>query len=223
MSFTFRGPRARSTPRARPTQKRAFPAERHLNLAYQVNNSANVLRDLETTPPSQGGRAVGPSSGPFAMVLGISRVDAFEIGLGAEYVNKWIRPYLEWTIEMPVNRQGYVCNVMGAQSRGDQCVSDWPPDSRVRPVASRSAQWAIPGRPRASSSPFAVDIGTGGHLRSSSRRPRQRLPTRCRLGVGYADRRRSAEAAGIEARRAEGDAALALGRVIDEEVRLASW
>jgi outer membrane protein OmpA-like peptidoglycan-associated protein len=158
-SFTIRGLGSLDLT-AKRDEKSRLPLRFHTNLAYQVNNSAAVLSEFETTPPSQGGRG-RPVERPVRYGLGISRVDAFEIGLGAEYVNKWIRPYLEWTIEMPVNRQGYVCNVMGAQSRGDECLGI---AAGFNSSPSRLTLGAVgyPWQESGLSLSFAIDIGTGG-------------------------------------------------------------
>jgi len=141
-------------------EKARLPLRFHTNFAYQVNNSANVLKDFETTDPGQGGRG-RPVERPVRYGLGISRVDAFEIGLGAEFVNKWVRPYLEWMIEMPVNRQGYICNVMSAQSRGDLCLGR---AAGFNSSPSRLTLGAVgyPWQETGLSLSFAVDIGTGG-------------------------------------------------------------
>ena len=41
--------------------------------------------------------------------------------LGAEVPIKWVQPYLEYTVDIPVNRQGYECHT-GRVSRGDVCL-----------------------------------------------------------------------------------------------------
>jgi len=157
-SFTFRGMGTLDLTRKTDENAR-IPLRLHANLAYQVNNSGNVVQDFETTPPPQGrGR---PVDRPIRYGLGISRVDAFELGLGAEYVNKWIRPYLEWMIEMPINRQNYVCNVMGAASRGDMCLglaSGFNTSPSRLTLGATGYPWQETGLQLS----FAVDIGTGG-------------------------------------------------------------
>ncbi len=172
--FTIRGLGSLDFTR-RTNPKDRLPLKLHANLAYQVNNSANVLHDFETTPPSEGGRG-RPVERPVRYGLGISRVDAFEIGLGAEYINKWIRPYLEWTIDMPVNRQGYVCNVMGGPKPGR-------PLPRRRCRVQQCAEPAHPGGRRLSLAgvgPFPVllrSTSAPAAPRYFSRKPRRKRPT----------------------------------------------
>jgi len=156
--FTIRGLGTVDLTR-RTDPKARIPLRFHANFAYQVNNSGNVLTDFETTPPTEGGRG-RPVERPVRYGLGISRVDAFEIGLGAEFVNKWVRPYIEWMIEMPVNRQGYICNIMSAASRGDLCLGV---AAGFNTSPSRLTLGAVgyPWQESGLELSFAVDIGTG--------------------------------------------------------------
>lgn len=212
-SFTFRGLGTLDFTRKTDAKAR-LPLRAHLNLAYQVNNSANVLRDFETTPPSQGGRG-RPVERPVRYGLGISRVDAFEIGLGAEYVNKWVRPYLEWTIEMPVNRQGYVCNVMGAQSRGDQCLglaAGFASSPSRLTLGAVGYPWQTTGLELS----FAVDIGTGGtavFLEETT----PEAPYTVWLGVGYAIDVVPPKLPELKLDEPKATQRFALGRVVDEK------
>jgi len=211
-SFSFRGLGTLDFTR-KTDEKKRLPLRAHLNLAYQVNNSGNVVRDFETTPPPEGrGR---PVERPVRYGLGISRVDAFEFGLGAEYVNKWIRPYFEWTIDMPVNRQAYVCNVMGAQSRGDQCLglaagfSSSP--SRLT-LGATGYPWQETGLQLS----FAVDIGTGGtSLFLEETTPE--APYTVWLGVAYAVDVVPPKLPEMKLEAPSATRRFALGRVVDEK------
>jgi outer membrane protein OmpA-like peptidoglycan-associated protein len=102
-------------------ESKRIPLRLHLNLGYRFDNSSALVSDFENTSRQNGGNG-GPITRVQRFGLGISRVDAFEIGLGVEYDNRWFRPFAEWTIDVPVNRQGYVCNIQSAASRGDLCL-----------------------------------------------------------------------------------------------------
>ncbi|HSC87349.1 MAG TPA: OmpA family protein, partial [Polyangiaceae bacterium] len=101
-------------------EERRFPLRAHLNLGYRFDNSANLVAEFESQPYPQGNG--GPISRIQRYGLHVSRVDAFEIGMGVDFPTRWVRPFLEWTIDVPVNRQGYVCSVQGAAVRGDLCL-----------------------------------------------------------------------------------------------------
>ncbi len=141
----------------RKRESERVPLRVHLNAGYVFDNSAKVVEDIESTPPPTG------RGEPIERIerygLGISRVDSFEIGLGAEYIHEVFRPFAEWTFDIPVNRQGYVCNIDGAASRGDLCLGESGGFSttpsrlsfgtRIYPWAGLALQ-------------AGVDIGTGG-------------------------------------------------------------
>ncbi len=100
-----------------------LPLRLHANLGYRLDNSGKVVEDTEA---SRGGSAA--TSLPITRIerfgLGINRVDFFEIGLGAEGVFKNVRPFIEYTLDAPMNRQSYVCNKNKAttQAFGDDCL-----------------------------------------------------------------------------------------------------
>lgn len=212
-SFTIRGLGTVDLT-AKRDEKARLPLRFHANLAYQVNNSAAVLHDFETTPPNQGGRG-RPVERPVRYGLGISRVDAFEIGLGAEYIHKWIRPYLEWTIEAPVNRQNYICNVMSAESRGDQCLGI---AAGFNSTPSRLTLGAVgyPWQETGLSLSFALDIGTGGtsvFLEETT----PEAPYTVWLGVAYAVDVVPPKLPELELEEPVATRRFVLGRVVDEK------
>jgi outer membrane protein OmpA-like peptidoglycan-associated protein len=135
-----------------------IPLRFHANLGYLLNNSGAVVEDIETKQPPQGRGSRVSRIERFG--LGINRVDSFLIGLGAEYVHDIVRPFLEWTIDVPVNRQDYVCNITRAEDAGDGCLgqnqgfSTTP--SRLT-IGARVFPWQDHGLALLG----AVDIGTG--------------------------------------------------------------
>ena len=94
----------------------------HLNLGYKFDNSGKIIGDTETSR----GR---PISRIERFGLGINRTDAFEVGLAAEApiqggkIIRWIRPFAEYTLDLPINRQNYTCNPASTYS-GDFCLGN---------------------------------------------------------------------------------------------------
>lgn len=135
-----------------------LPLRFHGNLGYFFDNSANLVEDLETqSPPNGRGRNITRIE---RFGLDINRVDRFEIGLAAEYVHDIVRPFLEWTIDIPVNRQGYVCNTDDAAAAGEGCLGEnqgfSSTPSRLT-LGARLFPWADQGLALTG----AFDIGTG--------------------------------------------------------------
>ncbi|MGC4086416.1 MAG: carboxypeptidase regulatory-like domain-containing protein [Polyangiaceae bacterium] len=98
-----------------------IPLRAHANLGWRFDNSAALVDKLEhTAPPNGRGQRITRIE---RFGLGINRVDFFQMGFGAEYVHPVIRPFVEWSMDVPVNaRQNYVCNIDQAQSHGESCL-----------------------------------------------------------------------------------------------------
>jgi len=107
----------------RKPQGKGFPLRTNLNLGYKLDNSGVLVKEIEQ------GRAEAftddrdrqPISRIERFGLGINKVDFFQIGLGFELPLRVVQPYLEYSIDIPVNRQGYECHT-GRVSRGDVCL-----------------------------------------------------------------------------------------------------
>ncbi len=117
------------------------------------------MNSVENTPAPQGRGA--PISRIERFGLDIDRVDFFELGFAAEYVHEYVRPFLEWTVDVPVNRQNYTCVVRQADNNGDLCLGlnqgfDTTP-SRLT-VGARAFPWPDHGL----SLLAAFDVGTSG-------------------------------------------------------------
>lgn len=136
-----------------------IPLRAHLNLGYKFDNSGKVVEDIEGRQPPDG--RGGPITRVERFGLNINRVDAFQIGLGAEYIHAYLRPFLEWTIDVPVNRQGYVCNIDEAAVVGDKCLGEEAGFS-TSPSRLSLGTRVFPWQGRGLSLNLAVDIGTGG-------------------------------------------------------------
>lgn len=143
----------------RREEKDRVPLRAHLNLGYYFDNSASTIQRLESTPPPLGRGS--PVERTERYGLHISRVDAFELGLGLEYLHDYFRPFIEWTADIPVNRQGYNCEISPAARRGDQCLARaagfQSTPSRLT-VGTRLFPWQASGL----SLTAALDLGTGG-------------------------------------------------------------
>lgn len=143
----------------RSKEEDRIPFRAHLNLGYKFDNSGNIVSGLENTPPPTGRGQ--PIERPERYGLGISRVDSFQIGLATEYINPWVRPFLEWTMDVPVNRQGYVCNIQEAAASGDLCLgraAGFKTSPSRLSLGTRVFPWQAGGLTLKA----AIDIGTGG-------------------------------------------------------------
>src|SRR5262249_22500377 len=132
--------------------------------------------------------------------LGISKVDYFEIALGLEAPLKKLQPFIEYSIDIPVNRQGWAC-VTSRISRGDVCLgledlSSVTPTNREGDGGVGFAY--VPSRfslgvrvdPfeksfRGLSGVLAFDIGTGA-VSSFAEEIVPQAPWTLYLGLGYA-------------------------------------
>src|SRR5690606_34382792 len=80
-----------------------IPLRAHMNLGYLFDYSSNLV---ESTEANRG----EPISRIERFGLESNRTDSFQIGLGVEGVFDQFRPFLEYTVDVPVNRDGYTCN-----------------------------------------------------------------------------------------------------------------
>jgi outer membrane protein OmpA-like peptidoglycan-associated protein len=94
--------------------KKGFPLRVNLNLGYKVDDSGKAVEDVEA-------RRKKPITRIERYGLGISKVDYFQTALGVEVPFWFLQPYLEWSVDVPVNRQGWECHT-DTISRGDVCL-----------------------------------------------------------------------------------------------------
>ena len=142
---------------------RSNPADRiplrfHANFGYMFDNAGNIVSSVENTKPPQG--RGGPISRVERFGLGIDRVDFVGIGFAAEYVHEYVRPFLEWSIDIPLNRQNYTCNVTQADANGDWCLGQHQGFSTTPSRLSIGAR-AFPWKDHGLAVLAAFDIGTG--------------------------------------------------------------
>jgi outer membrane protein OmpA-like peptidoglycan-associated protein len=104
------------------------PLRFHLNLGYMIDNSGVLVEDVEIAradrdPETAGGLARIPISRIERFGLGINRVDFFGIRFGIDApFDRIVQPYIEYTLEVPVNRQEYDCHTR-VISPGDECLA----------------------------------------------------------------------------------------------------
>ncbi|HEU4406384.1 MAG TPA: OmpA family protein [Polyangiaceae bacterium] len=153
----------------------------HLNLGYRLDNSGAVVEDVEANR----GR---PVSRIERYGLGVSRVDSFEAGLGVEALFapgggvRSLRPFVEYTLDAPVNRQGYTC-APARSAPGDQCLGN---SSGLRSTPSRLTLGAR-ANPwlKGLTATLAFDVGVSGTSLFLEEVVPQ-APWTLWLGVGYA-------------------------------------
>ncbi len=135
-----------------------IPLRFHANVGWLFDNSAALVNDVETTPPPEGRGENIQRTERFG--LDINRVDSFQLGVGGEFVHPFVRPFLEWTFDIPVNRQKYVCDENAAEARGDLCLAKAQGFSTTPSRLSFGAR-VFPWPERGLAGLFGVDIGTG--------------------------------------------------------------
>jgi outer membrane protein OmpA-like peptidoglycan-associated protein len=142
------------------------------NLRYLFDNSRRLIEDVESgrydslgdpSPPEDEYRHLVTAVERYQ--LQVSRVDTFTLGFGAEFPISImpkvdIRPIVEWSIALPVNRQNYDCLVSNDPADRDHCLAR-------EGFAARSSDFTlgVRGEPgvRGLSILVGVDIATGGH------------------------------------------------------------
>jgi len=116
----------------------SVPLRFHLNAHYYLDNSAAIVSPTEerrraAQPGYDAARCASGAIDPTCFLevsrierhaLGINRVDQFGINLAAEAELPWVRPFLEWSVGVPVNRQSYSCFEPGTGMSGPGGAAD---------------------------------------------------------------------------------------------------
>jgi outer membrane protein OmpA-like peptidoglycan-associated protein len=112
-SAKFRG---LATMDLRETDKHT-PLRFSINTQYSLDNTAQTIASVEQARGA-------PISRIERFGLEINRVDHIDIGLGAEafFAEEKVRPFIEYNIMVPVNRQDYACPVVNPS--GDNCLAN---------------------------------------------------------------------------------------------------
>ena len=111
----------------------AIPLLARFNLQYYLDNSANLIEDIEDArfnalPPDRRSRADEDRhliTRVERFALDINRTDFLNLGLGVEAPFEviddfFVQPLAEWTWRIPINRQGYDCLFVPAAPGSDE-------------------------------------------------------------------------------------------------------
>jgi OmpA-OmpF porin, OOP family len=130
--------------------EKPVPLRFSLNLTYSVDNSGDVLVSTEASRGQ-------PVTRIERFGLNVNRVDHFDVNLGGEFfaAEDRVRPFIEYSLMAPVNRQGYLCRP--SNPSGDHCLAnDTIAPSRLT-LGSRFFPWK-----RGFGLTAALDIGVTG-------------------------------------------------------------
>ena len=128
------------------------------NIGYTFDNTADVLVKTESAAKADG---TGGRGQPVTRIerfgLNINRVDHLDIRIGGEFfaADERVRPFVEYGIALPNNRQGYACKPNNPS--GDLCLAN----QQVAPSSLTLGVRAFPWK-RGFSLVAALDIGVTG-------------------------------------------------------------
>jgi outer membrane protein OmpA-like peptidoglycan-associated protein len=105
---------------------RGLPLRAHLNVGYFLDNSGVLAADVEAERGA-------PITRIERYGLTINRVDQVQLGFGLDALLGVVRPFAEWNLGVPLNRQGYHCDPTLSFS-GDKCLKG---DSRFSAFPSK--------------------------------------------------------------------------------------
>ena len=127
-----------------------IPLRFSTNLTYVLDNSGEVVAATETARGT-------PVTRIERFGLNINRVDHFDIHLGAELfaAQEKVRPFLEYTILIPVNRQDYRCRPNNPSA--DKCLATDPFAPSSLTIGSRFYPWK-----KGFNLTAALDVGISG-------------------------------------------------------------
>jgi outer membrane protein OmpA-like peptidoglycan-associated protein len=158
---------------------RRIPLRAHLNLGYRFDNSGTIADGIEAKRNSERISRVERFG------FGVNRTDAIRFGLGAEWVFAYARPFVEWSIDISANRQGYKCRPRSVAA-GDECLDS------ARQFAALPSRLSLGVRGYPWSASWAegvmllgaVDIGTGATSKFVEETMPE-LPWTITFGLGY--------------------------------------
>lgn len=106
-SATSVRPRLLASMDFRPLTDNKLPMDAHLNVGYRIDNSENGVPDGVTLSRIE------------RFAYGVSAYDLVEFGLGTEFKFDYVRPFLAYTMGIPVGGPENIC-----QSEGLDCASE---------------------------------------------------------------------------------------------------
>lgn len=101
------------------------PLRINVNGSYRLDNTGQLVKEVESQRAKEfrDGRDRQPITRIERYGLGINRVDVFQPAVGFEVPTRYVQPYAEYSVDIPVNRQGYECHTGSTRiSRGDVCL-----------------------------------------------------------------------------------------------------
>lgn len=149
----------------------------NFNLSYVFDNSGSLIEEAEANRGS-------PISRIERYGLNINRVDRLVPALGVEGSFEFVRPFVEWSIDIPSNRQGHSC-VVATLNPSDRCIDT---DPSVRSAPARLTIGARGVLPMLEQLAFtaALDFATGGVSTPFWEEVQPETPWNLHFGVGYA-------------------------------------
>lgn len=150
-----------------------IPVRFSTNLTYVLDNSGRVVEDTEAARGT-------PITRIERFGLGINRVDHFDIGLGAEVfaAQEKVRPFIEYNVAIPVNRQNYLCRPNNPS--GDLCLANQQIAPSSLTIGGRFFPWK-----RGFNLLLALDIGVTG-VSTFIEEVKPEAPWMLYLGAGWA-------------------------------------
>ncbi len=169
----------------RQKKEARVPIRLHLNAGYEFDGSGNLADSIEQSRANTlGDRPRITRIERFGH--DINRVDNFNIALGVEGAFPWVRPFAEWSIDLPVNRQGYDCGNSTNRTAGDGCLANAgfsAMPSRLT-IGARIFPW-LSDWMNGLAFLAAVDVGTGA-TSNFVEEVAPELPWAIHIGVAYA-------------------------------------
>jgi outer membrane protein OmpA-like peptidoglycan-associated protein len=150
------------------------PLRFSLNGFYSLDNRGQVVEDTERARNA-------PINRVERFGLGINRVDHLDFHIGAEglFAEERVRPFVEYGIMVPVNRQNYLCRTNNPSN--DDCLAN----EKVAPSRLTLGSRFFPWKGQGLSVLAALDIGitgTGRFIEEVAPTP----PWTAYLGLGWA-------------------------------------
>lgn len=153
-----------------------LPLRLHVNLSYIFDNSGGIVEGDEAVRKQRISRIERYG-------LNINRVDQLVPALAVEGVFKYVNPFLEWSIDVPSNRQGYAC-APAELAASDECLSSY---GEFTAVPARLTLGARGYALMDGLSLFgALDIATGGVNAPFWEEMQPESPWNLYLGIAYA-------------------------------------
>ena len=164
--------RALATADLRGAEK-PVPVRFSINTTYVLDNSGKVVEDTERTRGT-------PITRIERFGLGINRVDHFDIALGAEAfaAQEKVRPFIEYRVAIPVNRQDYLCRPNNPSL--DKCLANEQVAPSSLTLGGRFFPWK-----RGFNLLLALDIGVSG-VSTFIEEVKPEAPWMLYLGAGWA-------------------------------------